>query len=62
LLNEDDKTDAGDGFTRTGGGNNPETIAEEDTVRLLAKFFSAKRFFFLESFLARCSNATSLEI
>jgi hypothetical protein len=54
--------DAEDGFTRTGGGNDPETIAEAETVRLLAKFFSVKRFFFLASFLARWRIATSLEI
>jgi hypothetical protein len=29
LLKEDDRTDAGKGFTR-GAGNNPDTIAEED--------------------------------
>jgi hypothetical protein len=61
LPKEDDKTDAGEGLTR-GAGNNPDTIVEEDTVRFVAKFISAKRFFFLASFLARCSNATSLEI
>ena len=63
LLKEDDRTDAGEGLTRGTAGNNPDTIiAEEDTVRLLAKFCSAKRFFFLASFLVRWSNATSLEI
>jgi hypothetical protein len=46
LLKEDDRNDAGEGLTR-GAGNNPDTIAEEDAVRLLAKFCSAKRFFFL---------------
>ena len=37
LLREEDITDAGEGFTR-GVGNNPETIAEDDAVRLHARF------------------------
>jgi len=37
LLKEEDITDAGEGFTR-GVGNNPETIAEDDAVRLHARF------------------------
>ena len=37
LLKEEDITDAGEGFTR-GVGTKPETIAEDDAVRLHARF------------------------